>query len=161
VSWHSPNLAFPHFLGRRADYPNGIGRQVLEVVEVPAIEHATWDVLGRIGNDHGQVGVQRREDFFEMVSAPVEVIRIGAGIDSVGDIPGEGSDTFRVCLSHRRCGLRRPSARHQLANCRSNALSLSHGYSPWFGLGPVASLRLAAGLHKIKVDNLRRNFDLI
>src|ERR1700730_9202224 len=74
-----------------------------------------------------------------MVSAGVEVVRINCGKYRVWDVPGEGGDEFGVRRLRGACRLRRPSARHQLANCRSNALSLGHGLPPWLGLGPVGS----------------------
>ena len=45
-------------------------------------------------------------------------------------------------------------ARDMSARCRSNALSLSHGMPPWLGLGPVASLMLAIGLHDSALKQL-------
>src|SRR5262249_60706425 len=82
-----------------------------------------------------------------MVGAAVEILRIDVGIDRVRYIPGERCDEFDMRQPHRTCGLRRPSTRHQLADCGSNALSLGHGVPPWLGLGPVASSQLAIGLH--------------
>src|ERR1700730_3924886 len=76
-----------------------------------------------------------------MVSAGVEVVRINCGKYRVWDVPGEGGDEFGGSRLEDSFGFRRPLARHQLANCRSNALSLSHGLSPWLGLGPVARLQ--------------------
>src|SRR5207245_1147082 len=102
------------------------------------IERTTWDVVRRVGDDRGEICVQRREHLFQMVSAAVEILRIDVGIDRVRHIPGEGGDEFGVCRPQRTCGLRRPSTRHQLADCCSNALSLGHGLPPWLGLGPVA-----------------------
>src|SRR5207253_67566 len=103
-------------------------RQVVEqAIEAAAIERTTWDVLSCVGKDSPEVDVQRREYLFEMIGAAVEVVRTDLWIDRVGSIAGEGGNEFSVCQPHRICGLRRPSARHQLANCRSNALSLSHG----------------------------------
>jgi hypothetical protein len=90
--------------------------------------------------------VQRREQLFQMVGAAIEVVRTDLGIDWAGNIAGEGRDEFGVRQPNRICGLRGPSARHQLANSRSNTVSLGHGLPPWPGLGPVASSRLAIGL---------------
>src|SRR5262249_5012611 len=137
-----------HFLRSIADDAQRVGRQVPEqVVEVTAIERTTGDALRRVGDDRGEIDVQRREHLLQMVGAAVEVLRISVSIDGVRHIPSEGCDEFDVRQPHRTCGLRRPSTRHQLADCCSNALSLSHGYPPWLGLGPVASFQLAIGLH--------------
>src|SRR5437660_9698039 len=142
---------FAHFLRSIADYAQRVGRQVPEqVVEVAAIERTTWDVLRRVADDRGEIDVQRREHLFQMVGAAVEILRIDVSIDRVRHIPGESCDQFDVRQSHWTCGLRPPSPRHQLADCCSNARSLSHGLPPWLGLGPVASSLLAIGLH----DNL-------
>jgi hypothetical protein len=94
---------------------------------VSAVERASWDILSRVGNHHGQVGVQCPKHLFEMIGSPVEVVGVRACVDRPGDIPSEGGNTFSMGLPHRTCGLRRPSARHQLANGRSSTLSLSHG----------------------------------
>jgi hypothetical protein len=41
--------------------------------------------------------------------------------------PGQGGYEFGLHDAHRICGFMGVSARHQLANCRTNAFSLSHG----------------------------------
>jgi hypothetical protein len=114
---------------------------------VAAIERTTWDVVRCVWDNRGEIDVQRREHLFQMVRAVVQILRIDVGVDRVRRIPGEGCDEFGVCQPHRICGLRRPFTRHQLADCCSNELSLSHGLPPWLGLGPVASSLLAIGLH--------------
>src|SRR5262249_23180913 len=143
-----PILMLAHFLRSIAEYAQRVGRQVPEqVVEVAAIERTTGDALRRVGDDRGQIDVQRREHLFQIVGAAVEILRIDVGTDRVRYIPGEGRDEFDVRQPHGICGLRRPSTRHQLADCCSNRLSLSHGHLHWLGLGPVASSQLAIGLH--------------
>src|SRR5262249_16021348 len=130
---------FAHFLRSIADHGQRVGRQVPEqVVEVAAIERTTWDVVRRVSDDGGEIDVQRGEHLFQMVGAAVEILRIDVGIDRVRHISSEGCDEFGVRQPHWTCGLRRPATRHQLADCCSNALSLSHGHLHWLGLGPVA-----------------------
>src|SRR6516225_9405304 len=73
-----------------------------------------------------------------MIGTAIEVVRVDLSVNRVGNIAGEGSDEFSVRQPNRACGLRRPSARHELANGRSNTSSLGHGLPPWLGLGPAA-----------------------
>src|SRR5437764_7856328 len=129
---------FAHFLRSMTDYGQRVGRQVPEqVVEIAAIERATWYVLRR-DDDRGQIDMQRREHLFQMIGAVLEILRIDIDINGVRRIPGNGCDEFGMRQPHRTCGLLRPSTRHQLANCCSNTLGLSHGHLHWLGLGPVA-----------------------
>src|SRR5262249_2689460 len=135
-----------YFLRSIADYTQRVGRQVPEqVVEVAVIERTTWDVVRRVGDDRGEIDVQRREHPFQMVGAGVEVLRIDVGIDRLRHIPGEGRDEFDVRQPHRTCGLRRPSTRHPLADCCSNTLSPGHGLPPW--------LEWVADLHFVYTKN--------
>src|SRR5262249_6773859 len=82
-----------------------------------------------------------------MVGAAVEILRIDLGINRMRDVLGKGCDEFNVRQPYRTCGLRLPPTRHQLMDCCSNTLSLSHGLPPWLGLGLVASSQLATSLH--------------
>src|SRR5271166_1070367 len=103
-----------------------------------AIDFATGNFLGNFGDDRGGISVQRREYVLQVVGATLEGLPIGPGMDRARDIAREGGDEFDVRRLHRTCVLGRPSARHQLANGRSNTVSLGHGLPPWLGLGPVA-----------------------
>src|SRR6516162_7764463 len=142
-SWRFPILVLAHFLSGIADCPHCVGRQVLEgIVGVTAVESATRDVLSRVADDYGKIGVQRGKHLFQVVGTAVEVVCVDPEVDRVGYIPGEGGDEFSVRQPHRICGLWRPSTRHQLADYCNNALSLGHGLPPWLGLGPVASCSL-------------------
>ena len=70
-----------HFLRSIADYGQRIGRQIPEqVVEVAAIEHTTWHVVRRLGDDRDEIDVQRREHLFQMAGAALEILRIDVGI---------------------------------------------------------------------------------
>ena len=94
-----------------------------------------------------------------MVGPPFKSGRLGIGTDRRRRVPGYGSDKFGV-RGPWTCGLRWLSARHQLANCRRNALSLSHGATPWLGLGPVASANLpsACNFRIRKMARVKNNF---
>src|SRR5207248_11332562 len=98
-----------------------------EPVEVTAIEGTTWDVLRRVGGDRGQIDVQRRKDLLQMVGAVVEILRIGVCVDRVRYVLRKSCDKFNVRDPHWTCATRPPSTRHQLADCCTNSLSLSHG----------------------------------
>jgi hypothetical protein len=82
-----------------------------------------------------------------MVGAAVGVVRIDLGIDWVGNIAGDVRDQFAVCQSNRTCGLRRPSARHQLANGRSNTVSRHrpHLFLAWSAWSLRSNAEVAAG----------------
>src|SRR5262249_49557001 len=149
-----PIFVLAHFLRSIADHAQRVSRQIPEqVIEVAAIKRAGWDVVRRVGDDRSEINVQRREYLLQMVGAAVEVLRIDVGVDRVRYVPSEGCDEFDVRRPHRTCGLRRPSTRHQLADCCSNALSLSHGLPPWLGLGPAARWLPVAGLHFLYTRN--------
>src|SRR5262249_27768534 len=94
----------------------------------------------RVCNDRGEIDVQRREHLFQMVGAALEILRIDVGIDRLRRIAGKRCDEFGMGQPYRTFALRRPPTRHQLADCCSNAFSLSHGHLHWLGLGPVARL---------------------
>src|SRR5271166_162237 len=101
-----------------------------------AIDFATGNFLCNFGDDRGGIDVQRRENPLQMVGPPFKVLRFGT--DRRRRVASYGSDKLGV-RGPWTCGLRRLSARHQLANGRSNTLSLSHGASPWLGLEPMGS----------------------
>jgi hypothetical protein len=66
------------------------------------------------------------------------------------DIPGEVGDELRMRRTDQVCGLHRQPAAHQLANCRTNAFSLSHGASvAWVKGGARGKERFVThnGLH--------------
>ena len=70
-----------HFLRSIADYGQRIGRQIPEqVIEVAVIERTAWNVVRRVGDDRGEIDVQRREHPFQMAGAAVEILRIDVGI---------------------------------------------------------------------------------
>jgi hypothetical protein len=78
-----------HFLRGIANYAQRVGRQIPEqIVEVAAIEHAAWDVVRCVGDNRGEIDVQRRKHFFQMLGAAVEIHGIDVGIDRVRHVPG-------------------------------------------------------------------------
>src|SRR5262249_13086349 len=88
-----------HFLRSIADYSQRIGRRIPEqVIEVAAIERTAWNVVRRVGDDRGEIDVQRREHPFQMVGAAVEILRIDVGIDRVRAFPARAV-TNSVCAS--------------------------------------------------------------
>src|SRR5262245_14742730 len=90
------------------------------------IDFATGNFFRSFGDDRGGVDVQRRENPLQMVGPPFKLLHSGIGTDRRRRVLSDRSDKLGV-RGPRICGLGRLSARHQLANCRSNALSLSHG----------------------------------
>jgi len=52
----------------------------------------------RVGDDRGEIDVQRREHLFQMVGAAVEILRIDVGIDRCGTFPTRAA-TNSVCAS--------------------------------------------------------------
>ena len=44
------------------------------------IERTAWNVVRRVGDDRGEIDVQRREHPFQMAGAAVEILRIDVGI---------------------------------------------------------------------------------
>ena len=44
------------------------------------IERTAWNVVRRVGDDRGEIDVQRREHLFQMAGAAVEILRIDVGI---------------------------------------------------------------------------------
>src|SRR5271165_5648256 len=91
-----------------------------------AIDFATGNFFRNFGDDRGGIDVQRRENTLQMVGPPFKVLPFGA--ERRRRVASYGSDKLGV-RGPWTCGLRRLSARHQLANCRNNALSLRHGIS--------------------------------
>src|SRR5215831_15893671 len=108
-----------------------------------AVDFATGNFLRSFGDDRGGVDVQRRENPLQMVGPPFKLLHSGIGTDRRRRVPSDRSDKLRVC-GPWTCGLRRLPARHQLANCRSNALSLSHGASSvaWVRAGGELALAI-------------------
>jgi hypothetical protein len=124
-SWRPPILVYPRWLGRIPDYPQRVRRYVVEeIVQVRASERNTSDILSRVGYEYSEVGVQGPEQLLQMVSTAVEVVGVRAGIDWVGDIPGEGGVRLgEVMEKLSRCGFRlclRKKSRHGPASSRTN-----------------------------------------
>jgi hypothetical protein len=91
--------------------------------------------------------MQRPEQLFEMVGAGVEVVRIGAGIDRMGNIAGEGGDQFGVRQPHRTCGLWRSPARHQLAKEIPTAWAMGHSVARVRAGGEFTACHRPVALH--------------
>ena len=113
---------------------------MVTVIGVVAIEGNLDNFLCNFGDDRHDIEVQCREHLLQVVSSAFEGLPIGLGMDRARGIPGEGRDELRVRRTHQVCGLQRLSARHQLANCRSNAPGLSHWGLPGLGVGPAGEV---------------------
>src|SRR5436309_2709595 len=76
----------------------------------------------------------------------VQVERIDLKADRTRRVARQSGDQFGMRCLYRASGLWRQPARHQLADCRNNALSLGHGITSLAWVRAGGELQLAIGL---------------